>query len=227
MRELLRILRSSLLMKAIMAVTGLIMLAFVTFHLTNNVRLYYGQDFYNRYGFAWKTPLVIHTVRPILIVSLGVHIAAGVILMVLNWRSRNVSYTRHDYQSASLFSRGMIFTGAVVGAYIAYHVLHAKVGITHQDLHARVDAEGRKDVYNLIVYSFQQSPVALAYLVGLACLCAHLSHGIQSACSTLGLTYKSNNQFWRWTGRVVAVALFLGYASIPVAVWLGVIQPAD
>jgi succinate dehydrogenase/fumarate reductase cytochrome b subunit len=79
---------ASLIIKRTVAVTGLIMLAFVAFHLTNNIQIYFGQETYNRDGFAWKTPLVITKVRPVLIVAVTVHVIGAVWVTLLNKRSR-------------------------------------------------------------------------------------------------------------------------------------------
>lgn len=217
-------LRLSLVLKAIMAVTGLIMAAFVVFHLFNNAHIYFGREVYNRDGFAWKTPVVITLARPTLLISIVVHLVTGLALVFLNRSARPVGYEVRRYERATWMSRGMVFTGLVIGAYVAYHVLHAKVGVTHPELFERMDDAGRRDVYGLIIDSFLRPWVALAYIVGLAAIALHLVHGVQSIFSTLGVSNERNAVAFRALGWVIAAVVFFGYGSIPVAVMLGLLR---
>jgi succinate dehydrogenase / fumarate reductase cytochrome b subunit len=216
---------ASVAVKTVMAVTGLVLFAFVVFHLYNNVHIYFGQDAYNGQAFAWKTPAVVAKVRPTLLVSIVLHIIAGVTLAVMNRRARPVRYRVRRYKESTLAGRLMIVTGIVAGLFILYHILHAKVGSAHPDLYAMTDELGRRDLYNIIIVSFQQPLIALAYIVGLGCLFFHIGHGVTSTFSTLGLLNDKNRPVLRWVGPVVAVLLFIGYGSIPASVALGLLAP--
>lgn len=217
---------ASVAVKTVMAVTGLVMFAFVVFHLYNNVQIYFGQDVYNGQAFAWKSPAVVTKVRPTLLVSLALHVVAGVALAVMNRRARPVRYRVHRFRESTVAGRVMVVTGIVAGLFILYHVLHAKVGSAHPELYAMVDDLGRRDVYNIIIVSFQRPLIALAYVVGLGCLFFHIGHGVTSTFSTLGLLNDKNRGVLAWVGPVLALLLFIGYGSIPVSVVLGLLTPA-
>lgn len=218
-----RLLSSSAGIKTIMAVTGLILFTFVVFHLFNNIHIYFGRETYNIKGFAWKTPIVIVVARVILIPALTLHFIGGLMLTTRNFRARSIHYHVQRYQAASLHGRAMIITGLVALAYIVYHVLHAKVGSAHPDLFNMFDEKARRDVYNIIVISFQHPAIAIAYLLGLAGLFLHTAHGISSAFMTLGLNQEKIPTL-NLIGPVISTLLFAGYASVPLSVMLGLLQ---
>ena len=61
------------------------------------------------------------------------------------------------------------------------------------------------------------------YLAAMLTLALHLAHGLWSTTSDLGVTGRRTRAFWLTAGHVVALAVALGNASLPVAVWLGVL----
>ena len=63
--------------------------------------------------------------------------------------------------------------------------------------------------------------VALPPVLGLALLCLHLSHGASSMFQSLGWKNEAYRPFLDNAARVVAVLIFLGYSSIPVAILCG------
>lgn len=227
MPERLRFFTTDVVLKTLMAITGLIMAVFVVFHLYNNIHIYFGQEIYNRYGFAWKTPVVISTARPTLLVSVIIHLLVGIHLKAKGTRSRAGKYIILSYRKTGWISRTMIVTGLLTGAYIAFHVLHAKIGTVFPTWHLRLDSRGLKDVYNLIVESFQVPWVSGAYLLGLGALGLHLSRGIASAFMTLGITQDPTSRKVALFSRAIALLVFLGYGSIPFCVILGILQPAS
>jgi len=77
-----------------------------------------------------------------------------------------------------------------------------------------------------VVQSFAHPAIVLAYLVGVAVVCLHLSHGIASAFQTLGLNNERTLSILTGLSRAFAALVFIGYASIPLAVLLGFITHA-
>ena len=51
----------------------------------------------------------------------------------------------------------------------------------------------------------------------------HLAHGLWSTTTDLGVTGGRSRAVWLTFGYVVALAVALGNASLPIAVWLGVL----
>jgi succinate dehydrogenase / fumarate reductase cytochrome b subunit len=65
---------------------------------------------------------------------------------------------------------------------------------------------------------------ASAYVGAVFILCMHLYHGTWSGLQTLGLNHPKDNAWRRGVAAVLAIVLFVGFASVPVAVQLGVLK---
>ena len=63
--------------------------------------------------------------------------------------------------------------------------------------------------------------VSLFYILAMAALCLHLDHGIWSMLQTLGWNNARISPALRILSRVVAVVVFAGFISVPVAVLAG------
>ncbi len=72
-----------------------------------------------------------------------------------------------------------------------------------------------------MIVGFSDPLMSGFYILGMILLCAHLSHGIGSLFQTLGLRSKGTAAFFTRGGRVLAIALAIGYISIPAAVLAG------
>jgi succinate dehydrogenase / fumarate reductase cytochrome b subunit len=113
-------------------------------------------------------------------------------------------------------------------AFIVYHLAH----FTFRKTDARfpllkLDPLNRYDVYSMMVYAFQNYFVSGFYVLGLFLLALHLSHGSSSFFQSLGLNDKKLAPRLASGGRVFAWLLFIGYVSIPIAVLLGLVKPAQ
>jgi succinate dehydrogenase / fumarate reductase cytochrome b subunit len=113
-----------------------------------------------------------------------------------------------------------------VAVFIVYHLLHytvmvKAVNLTGKDFDARpefFDAQGRHDIYKMMVTGFQQWPVSIFYLVGVGLLCFHLSHGISAMFQSLGWKKRAYGECLDCGAKWAAALIFLGYSSIPVAI---------
>ncbi len=81
----------------------------------------------------------------------------------------------------------------------------------------------RHDVYKMVVLGFRNPYISLAYIVGVVLLGFHLSHAIQSAFQTLGVTGQ------KFTPRMVTASIWFSviivilYISIPISIFLGLV----
>ena len=80
------------------------------------------------------------------------------------------------------------------------------------------------DVYMMVVMGFQVKWLSVFYIVCMAVLCLHLTHGVSSVFQTLGL----RNAAWKARLDNLAVAygwvVFIGFISVPVAVLAGAVK---
>jgi succinate dehydrogenase / fumarate reductase, cytochrome b subunit len=128
--------------------------------------------------------------------------------------------------AASYAARTMMMSGLIVFAFVLYHLLHFTIQVpginfTGHDFKVLEDAKQRHDIYAMMVLGFKQPLVSLFYVVGVALLCLHLSHGGSSLFQSLGWRNKGYRVFLDKLARVAAILIFAGYVSIPAAVLLG------
>ena len=83
-----------------------------------------------------------------------------------------------------------------------------------------MDEWGNKDVYTIVIESFKNIGYVLIYLLGFIGLGYHLAHGVSSAFRTLGLYNRSYIKIMKYLGIAFAIIIPLGYAIIPVIVYL-------
>lgn len=216
---------SSIGRKWTVAVTGVVLVGFVTGHMIGNLQIFLGQEVINRYGaFLQGLGELLWAIRFGLLAMIVAHIYFTIQLTRENRAARPVKYAVNKYQASSTASRTMIVSGLILLCFIIFHLLHYtahKIDPSFADLH---DAKGRHDVYRMMILGFQNIWASGFYIVGMFLLCQHLSHGIVSFPQTLGLNSKKLEGFWKKLGPAWAWALFLGYISIPIAVLAGFLK---
>jgi succinate dehydrogenase / fumarate reductase cytochrome b subunit len=120
----------------------------------------------------------------------------------------------------------MMMSGVIIFVFIVYHLLHFTVEVRYVNFTGRsfvdfTDPEKRHDIFKMMIVGFNNVWVSTFYLLGIALLCFHLSHGVSSMFQSLGWKNQVSGPFLDKFARVVAGLIFLGYASIPLAILLG------
>src|SRR5262249_31127779 len=114
-------------------------------------------------------------------------------------------------------ARTMRWSGVILALFVVYHLLHLTAGAV-----GFWPGEVRHlSVYGNVVAAFSVWYVALFYVLAMACLCLHLSHGIWSMFQTLGLNNARTTPALRALSRGVALVVFAGFISVPIAVLAG------
>ena len=213
----------------IVAGTGVILILFVIGHLLGNLQIFLGPEWINAYSQHLRDlgPL-LWFIRVFLLITVILHIYFTILLAIENRRARPEPYIDRQYVRASWASRHMVASGLVVLAFIIFHLLHFTARkFNPQFSLLKLDSLNRSDVYSMMVYGFQNVYVSSFYIVGLFLLTLHLTHGSSSFFQSLGLNNQRLTPRLAIGGRVFAWLLFIGYTSIPVAVLLGFIKPAQ
>jgi succinate dehydrogenase / fumarate reductase cytochrome b subunit len=227
MHVLSNIFTSSLGKKYVMAISGLIMFLFVVGHLLGNLQIFLGTEAINRYGhFLQSNPELIWPARLFLLLMLALHIWAAIKLSGENKTARPVGYANWQPAGASYASRTMLMSGIIIFVFIVYHLLHFTVqweyiNLTHQNFVTFEDPAKRHDIFKMMVVGFQNPWVSGFYIMGMALLCLHLSHGVSAMFQSLGWKNETYGPILDRGAQIVAVIIFVGYASIPVAILLG------
>ena len=207
------------------ALTGLMLLGFVIMHLLGNLTIFLGPDGLNAYALKLRhLGALLWVARAVLLVAVVVHIVFSIRLSIENRLARPERYAKLASRQSTEASRGMWISGLMILAFLAYHLAHFTFGLTHPSLAHLTDAAGRHDIYTMVVASFQSSTISALYLVAMGLLCSHLSHGIASTCQTLGVNNEATIPVVKRIGSALAALIFVGYASIPVAAWLGLLR---
>ncbi len=217
--------QSSIGKKVLMAISGILLYGFVVAHMTGHLLMFQGQDKYNAYAkFLQDLGGLLWVARIGLLVIVIVHILTAVKLTLENQAARPVKYFNQQTNKASYASLTMKYSGLIVLAFIIYHLLHFTFKATHPEFSGMMDTLGRHDVYNMMVVSFTNPLLAIAYILSIGLLCIHLSHGFFSFFQTLGLNSPKIEPKLKLVSNAVGLGIFLGFASVPTAILLKIIS---
>ena len=220
--------RSTIGKKIIMAVTGLVLVAFVIVHMAGNLQQFLGPERMNAYAaFLKSTGELLWLARLGLLVAVVLHVLMAYQLTRIQRAARPIAYARRDPQVSTLASRSMRWGGVLLLVFIVVHILHFTTG-TVFPFASTPDAGhpgfSHTDVYGNVVSAFRSPWVTLSYVVAMLFLLLHLFHGAWSSVRTLGLSKPSRNPLHRRVSTVIALVVWLGFTAVPVAVFLGVIR---
>ena len=210
-----RIWKTTVGKKAVMAATGFILVAFVVGHLVGNLQVFGGAAKFNAYAaFLHANPGVLWAVRSFMLLTLGLALLTGALLVLQAWKSRPEAYAARRFQEAGFNSRTMRWTGPMILLFVFYHLLHLTTGTLHPDF-------SHVDVFGNLLVAFGSSVAGVVYIVALLGLCLHLSHGVWSMLQTVGAISSGVDKPLRLMSLGVSLFLFTGFMSIPLAVALG------
>jgi succinate dehydrogenase / fumarate reductase, cytochrome b subunit len=230
MNMIANIFKSSLGKKYVMAVTGCVLFLFVLGHLAGNLQIFLGPEAINRYGhFLQSNPELIWPARFVLLLMLALHVWSAAKLSLENKAARPVDYAVFQPVGSTYASRTMLMSGTIVFVFIIYHLLHYTVtvraiNLTGMNFADFTDPEHRHDIYKMMVVGFGNGWVSAFYILGIGLLSLHLSHGASSMFQSLGWKNETYRPCLDCAARALAVLIFLGYISIPVAILLGFIK---
>jgi succinate dehydrogenase / fumarate reductase cytochrome b subunit len=211
--------RSNIGLKAIMAVSGLLMVGYLITHVAANLLVFRGAALINGYAaILHGQPALLYTARAVLFVALVAHVWSAVVLTRRDRAARPIAYAQQHPQVATFASRTIRWGGLAILFFLVFHILHFTTGTV---LH-RAFVEG--DPHGNVVRAFQIPWVAALYVVAMAAVGLHLFHGTWSAFRSLGLTRPSEQPLRHKTSLLVAGAIWLGFTIIPLAVLAGLVR---
>jgi succinate dehydrogenase / fumarate reductase cytochrome b subunit len=214
--------------KIVMAITGQAMVLFAVIHLLGNSSIFGwlpgGINAYAHHLHSMPAPIIIGF-RLGLLAFACVHIWFGIQLTIENRGGRPQQYAVKSVQKASFASENMIWTGCLLLAFILYHLLHFTFQVVSPESAALTHpVNGVPNVLGMVVAAFQKMSVTLIYAGAMVVLFLHLSHGIQSFFQTLGWSNDRVQPFITKAGTLVALALFFGYAAVPLSILLRILK---
>jgi succinate dehydrogenase / fumarate reductase cytochrome b subunit len=204
---------SSVGKKAVMGVTGLILVAYLITHVAANLLVFEGPARINTYAaMLHRTGALLWGARLVLLAAVILHIVAAVQLTRRRQAARPVGYAGGRTPQVSTWaSRTIRWGGALILVFLVYHILHFTTGTLHPDF-------VELNPHHNVTTGFRDPLVALFYLIAMAAVGLHLYHGIWSSGRSLGISAPSPRPLKRRVAAVVAMFVWLGFSAIVVGV---------
>jgi succinate dehydrogenase / fumarate reductase cytochrome b subunit len=223
--------RSTVALKALMAVTGLILIGYLLAHMYGNLKVFAGPAAFNEYAHHLRTlgePIlpysgVLWIIRVILIVSIFAHMYAAFTLWSRARRARGGLRRYHSNKARlgvqrTYASFTLRWGGVLIVLFVIYHLLHLTWNIIHPGGAAATP-------YDRVVNGFQIWSVVLAYTIAVIAVGLHVRHGTWSALTTLGANTSSlARQRLNVIAYAVAGLLTIGFLLPPFAILFGFVS---
>ncbi|MEV4837479.1 succinate dehydrogenase cytochrome b subunit [Nonomuraea sp. NPDC049486] len=214
--------------KAVMAVTGAVMVLFLVGHMLGNLKIFAGRDSFNEYALALRTLLepiapyrtLLTLVEIVLVVSVVLHMWAAISLSRRAAAARPVKYAaRKKSQAKGYATHIMRFGGITIALFVVWHLLDLTFGVVNPKGFDSSPADR-------MIAGFDPSRwyVTLLYIVAVAMVGLHLRHGIWSAFQTLGVANRDRNRALRAVAGLGSAVLVIGFLAPPLAITFGVVQ---
>ncbi|MEU0081193.1 succinate dehydrogenase cytochrome b subunit [Micromonospora tulbaghiae] len=218
--------RSNVGLKAVMAVTGIILVLFLIAHMLGNLKIFTGETSFDHYAHWLRdigTPLLPTTwflwiQRAVLTVAVVGHIAAATMLAMRSRAARPVKYAHRRKIHVNYAARTMRWGGVIILLFVIYHILDLTTG------HLNPQGDPSNPYGNVVAdFAPERWYVTLFYTLALVTLGFHLRHGAFSAFRSLGQQTPKGERRARIAALVFAVALVGGYLLVPFAVITGLV----
>ncbi|MEV4164229.1 succinate dehydrogenase cytochrome b subunit [Nonomuraea dietziae] len=209
--------------KAVMAVTGAIMVGFLALHMLGNLKIFFGNDSFNEYAHALRTlgePLVpyrtvLTVLEAILLISVVLHMWAAISLARRAGRARPVKYVAKKSQAQGYTTHIMRWGGVTIALYLVWHLLDLTFGVVNPKGFDSTPADR-------MIAGFQPERwwVTLIYVIALVMVGLHLRHGLWSGFQTLGWA-KDRRRTLKLAAGAVSAVIVLGFLAPPIAIMIG------
>ena len=208
-----------------MAITGLLLIAFLLVHMYGNLKMFLGAEAFNHYAEWLKGdilyPLIpsgwfIWIFRAVLLASVTLHMYSAITLWRRALAANPTAYKTRRALAQTYAARTMRWGGVILAGFLVFHLLQFTVRSTL--VNSAVDASP----YHMVVGEFSVWWLVLAYAVWLVAVCMHVRHGFWSAFATLGAnTSAKARAVLNGCAWAIALILYIGFMIMPVAVLFG------
>lgn len=209
--------RSTVGLKAVMAVTGAVFGLYVIAHMAGNLKFFEGPGNFDGYA-GWLrrigSPVLgpswyLWVQRAVLLACAVAHVTAAIMLTRRDRAARPVRY-RHRVRGAGT-PRIMRWGGVIIGLFVIYHILDMTVGTLNPDFQPG-------NVYHNVLADFRHWYVTAIYTVAVLAVGLHLRHGAWSAARSLG------GRLPHHLATGLAVLVTAGFLAVPLSVQLGLVR---
>ncbi|WP_040479867.1 succinate dehydrogenase cytochrome b subunit [Longispora albida] len=218
--------RSTVGKKAVMAVTGLMLVGFLFFHALGNMKVFFGGDAFDHYSHWLRTvltPILPHEgflwlARVGLLAAVIGHIWSATSLALRAKRARPVKYAHRKPVQGSYAARTMRWGGVIVVLFVIYHILDLTTG------HLNPNPDGGPFARLSADFAPSRWYVTAFYVLAVVTVGFHLRHGLWSAIQTLGRSNERREKFLKGVALGFSVLLCAMFLSVPFAVVTGLVK---
>ncbi|MCL1666868.1 succinate dehydrogenase cytochrome b subunit [Elizabethkingia ursingii] len=210
--------------KMLMCLTGLFLGFFLLIHFLGNLQLFLPQEQahlqFNAYSHFLSGNIVIKIVSLVLYTSIILHAIDGLVIIIKNKKSGGTYQSDRRGRASKWYSRNMGILGTLILVFLVIHFQNFWYVYKFGSL--PLDDKGNKDLYILVITVFKEWWYVVIYVISMIALCYHLIHGIYSAVRTLGLFHPKYVKWIKIAGIAYSVIISVGFALMPVYVFLTV-----
>jgi succinate dehydrogenase / fumarate reductase, cytochrome b subunit len=209
--------KTSILRKILMALSGFFLMFFLLQHLAINMLSVVSPGMFNDVShFMGYNPFIQYLMQPILLLGVLFHLAMGIYLEVLNNKARNIKYAKNNASASSNWvSRNMIYTGLVVLFFLVGHLYVMWLPeITYK--YVNVLPEDAARYHHELVEKFQDPILLMIYVLSFIALALHLLHGFQSSFQSVGFNHNKYTPTIKKLGNLFAIAVPTLFAFIAI-----------
>jgi len=224
--------RSTVMLKAVMAISGLLMVLYLLAHMYGNLHVFAGKAVFDAYARNFRTlgePFLpfggaLWIIRVTLLAAVLLHVYSAATL----WRrARGATGGRGGWRYESKQARAgaqrsyasftMRWGGVTLALFIIYHLLHLTTNTIHP-------GGASSSPYERVVNGFEIWWVTLLYVIAVIALGFHLRHGFWSAFATLGAnTSVRRRRQLNVAATAVALVITIGFVTPPLSILFGLV----
>ncbi len=207
--------------KAIAAATGVVLYGFVIVHMLGNLQIFLGRETFNAYAATLKgNAALLWGARSVLLVSVVLHIATTISLVMRSAGARPVGYRQKQHAATNYAAMTMRWGGPALLLFILFHLAH----YTFPGLALGNYRHDHFDVYGNVIHAFSIPWVTALYIAAQTCLGFHLYHGAWSLFQSLGISHPRYNDMIKLGPKAIGVGVAAGNIIMPLAVLAGVVR---
>ncbi len=208
--------------KMLLCLTGLFLGFFLIIHLLGNLQLFLPVEEarlqFNWYSHFLSGNALIKMVSYVLYLSIIVHVIDALIITSKNRKAAKPYQKDHRGRASKWYSRNMGVLGTLILIFLVIHFQNFWYVYKFGTL--PVDSNGNKDLYQLVVTTFQEWWYVVIYVLSMVALCYHLIHGVHSALRTLGVFHPKYVRWIKVVGAVYAIVVCAGFAMMPIYIFI-------
>ena len=198
------LINSSIGRKVVMSVTGVALILFLTFHGCMNMVALFSEEGYNMIceflGANWYAVVATLGLAALAVIHVATTVKAGKV----EWASKN-----------------MLVLGIIILIGMLIHLWNFWYNMMFAELVGAMPAIDPTDGFGWIKVTFSNPVFVVIYIIWLAAIWFHLTHGFWSAMQTLGVSGKIWLKRWQCIGMIYVTVLMLMFLVVVLAFAFG------